>query len=162
YVEEAIQEVQVLTNGISARYGRFQGGVVNATTKTGGNTFDGSARVDVNKQSWNQKSPFGEVQTDKLSSVYSGTFGGPIVKDHLWFFLAGRTIPQQAVSASLVDVGQPVQLSNTRTTDELRYQGKLTGAISANHTIEASYLSYDRTIKNDDPLGAGELIAINK
>src|SRR5262249_2256622 len=33
YLEEAIDEVQVMTTGISARYGRFQGGVINAVTK---------------------------------------------------------------------------------------------------------------------------------
>ncbi|HEU4522300.1 MAG TPA: TonB-dependent receptor, partial [Thermoanaerobaculia bacterium] len=42
YLEDAIQEVQVMTTGISARYGRFQGGVINAVTKSGGNEFSGT------------------------------------------------------------------------------------------------------------------------
>ena len=36
YVEDAIQETQVLTSGISAEYGRFSGGVINVITKSGG------------------------------------------------------------------------------------------------------------------------------
>ena len=37
FIEDAIEETQVLTSGISAEYGRFSGGVVNAITKSGGN-----------------------------------------------------------------------------------------------------------------------------
>src|SRR4029077_17312635 len=35
-IEDAVQETQVLTSNISAEYGRFSGGVVNAVTKSGG------------------------------------------------------------------------------------------------------------------------------
>ena len=34
FIEDALEEVQVMTSGVSARYGRFQGGVINATTKS--------------------------------------------------------------------------------------------------------------------------------
>src|SRR5262249_25509195 len=37
FIEDAIEETQVLTSGISAEYGRFSGGVINAITKNGGN-----------------------------------------------------------------------------------------------------------------------------
>jgi len=147
YLEEAIEEVQVMTNGISARYGRFQGGVINATTKSGGNTFDGTFRVDLNKQSWNSQTPFNEAQSDDLNKVYSATFGGPIVKDRLWFFVGGRTIPSTSVTHSQLVVPG----SFTSQTDQDRFQIKLTGAITSNHTVEASYLDYDNTVSNYDP-----------
>src|SRR4029453_1331603 len=41
FIEDAIQEQQVLTSGISAEYGRFSGGVVNGITKNGGKPFPG-------------------------------------------------------------------------------------------------------------------------
>ena len=44
YIEDAVEETQVLTSGISAEYGRFSGGVVNIVTKRGGNEFSGSYR----------------------------------------------------------------------------------------------------------------------
>ena len=47
FIEDAIQEVQTLTSGISAEYGRFAGGVVNAVTRSGGNTFSGDSRVNL-------------------------------------------------------------------------------------------------------------------
>src|SRR5690606_34972115 len=42
FIEDAIAETQVLTSGITAEYGRFSGGVINAVTKSGGNVFSGS------------------------------------------------------------------------------------------------------------------------
>ena len=44
YVEDAIQETKVSSGNISAEYGRFNGGVVNMITKSGGNSFSGSFR----------------------------------------------------------------------------------------------------------------------
>ncbi|HJU43020.1 MAG TPA: carboxypeptidase regulatory-like domain-containing protein, partial [Vicinamibacterales bacterium] len=42
FVEDAIDETRVLTAAISAEFGRFSGGVVNAVTKRGGDLFSGS------------------------------------------------------------------------------------------------------------------------
>jgi hypothetical protein len=151
YVEEAIDEVQVMTNGVSARYGRFQGGVINATTKSGGNTFDGTLRADFSQQSWNSQTPFGETQSEDLSKIFSATAGGPILKDHLWFFLGGRTIPTASVAHSFLVEPFASSSSFQTETDEDRWQVKLTGAFNANHTLEASYLKYDATVSNYDP-----------
>src|SRR6185436_17866747 len=94
FIEDAIDETQVLTSGISAEYGRFGGGVVNAITKSGGNRFSGSGRVNFLNPKWSTETPF-EVRSnitrpDINQQTYEGTFGGPILKDHLWFFSAGR------------------------------------------------------------------------
>ncbi len=45
YIEDALQEVTVASAGVSAEYGRFSGGIANAVTKSGGNTFNGSFRT---------------------------------------------------------------------------------------------------------------------
>ena len=103
FIEDAIQETQVLTSGISAEYGHFTGGVMNVITKSGGNTFTGSFRDDLTNPKWTALTPFeqgfrGEgvpaakpaTHTNKISNVYEATLGGPILRDHLWFFLAAR------------------------------------------------------------------------
>ncbi len=46
FIEAAIQETQILSSGISAESGRFSGGVINAITKSGSNTFSGSCRLN--------------------------------------------------------------------------------------------------------------------
>ncbi len=58
YIEDAIGEVQVLTSGITAEYGRFSGGVVNIITKSGSNTFAGSYRTTFTRPSWTKETPF--------------------------------------------------------------------------------------------------------
>ena len=62
FIEDAIEETQVLTSGISAEYGRFSGGVINAITKSGGNTFSGSGRVNFQNPSWTTETPFENVE----------------------------------------------------------------------------------------------------
>src|SRR6185436_19476619 len=92
FIEDAIEETQVLTSGISAEYGRFGGGVVNAITKSGGNKFSGSGRVNFLNPAWTDETPFEKtrptpiVRPNTLQEIYEGVFGGPISKDHLWFF----------------------------------------------------------------------------
>jgi hypothetical protein len=158
YLEDAIEEVQVLTSGVSARFGRFQGGVINAITKSGGNEFEGSIRGDFDKQSWNEKSPFGEDQSTDLNKVYQATLGGYILKDRLWFFVGGRTIPTSSTSATASFTGE--DFSTSRSED--RYQGKLRGAFSSNHLVDLSYLNYESTISNYNGLAAGDDLALGK
>ena len=47
FIEDALQETAITTAAVSAEYGRFQGGVVSALTKSGGNTLSGSARTTI-------------------------------------------------------------------------------------------------------------------
>ena len=62
YIEDAIQEVTVLSAGVSAEYGRFAGGVANAITKSGGNTFSGSFRTSFANDSWRSFTPYESTQ----------------------------------------------------------------------------------------------------
>lgn len=139
FIEDAIDEVQVLTSGISAEYGRFQGGVVNAVTKRGGNNFSGSLRADFTNPAWRDETPLEERQgvkrQDKTAHFLQATLGGPLVKDKLWFFLAGRT-EEQSTDNTFNVTGLP--FTNTQSND--RIQGQLTATLSPNHTIQGSYL----------------------
>ena len=91
YIEDAVQEVSVLTGSISAEYGQFTGGVVNTITKSGGNNFSGTMRMSFDNDSWQAERPDQrEEYVDKTNHIETATFGGPIIKDRLWFFLAGR------------------------------------------------------------------------
>jgi hypothetical protein len=147
FIEDAIEETQVLTSGISAEYGRFGGGVVNAITKSGGNAFSGSGRINFLNPAWNKETPFETrsniTRPDNLQQTYEGTFGGPIVKEHLWFFSAGRyqsledprTVQQTAVQVVQEDKNKRGEL-------------KLTGTFAQNHTIQGGYLNNSRTTSN--------------
>ncbi len=52
YIEDAIQETTVATDGVSAEYGRFSGGLVNVITKSGSNQFAGSFRESLFNDNW--------------------------------------------------------------------------------------------------------------
>ncbi len=156
YLEDAVDEIQILTSGISARYGRFQGGVINAVTKSGTNEFKGTLRGELTNQKWNGQTPFGEDQEDKVNKVYQGTLGGPVVKDHLWFFGGLRKIPSQITSQTTTATDE----SFSQTRDEKRYQGKLRWAINPSHLVDLSYLDFDSTTEHDAGLPAGDDVAL--
>src|SRR5262249_3958174 len=104
FIEDAIGEVQVLTSGVTAEYGRFSGGVVNVITKSGWNSFAGSYRTNFSRPAWTAETPFEKANliergkptasnpfiSNRLSTSTELTAGGPAVKDRLWLFAAGR------------------------------------------------------------------------
>jgi len=136
FIEDAIQESRVSTGSISAEYGRFQGGVVNTITKSGGNSFSGSFRTSFNNDSWRALTPYpGDANIDKTVPTYEMTVGGPIFRDRLWFFTAGRK------EANEVNVTtQFTSYNYVRGTDEYRYEGKLTYALNQRNTAKVSYI----------------------
>src|SRR5688500_3290644 len=84
---DALKEYQVLLSPYAARYGDFAGLLVNAVTKNGTNTLEGSA--------------FGYMRNDQLARSggflagsgyerwqYGFSLGGPIVRDRVHFFIA--------------------------------------------------------------------------
>lgn len=95
FTYEAIQEVSVTTSGASADYGRAVGGIINVITKSGTNSFKGSYKEVLTNDEWNAQnkgvSPtsgatFARGKFDSLVRVHSATLGGPIWRDHAWFF----------------------------------------------------------------------------
>ncbi|HSP16715.1 MAG TPA: TonB-dependent receptor [Thermoanaerobaculia bacterium] len=158
FIEDALQETTVLTGGISAEYGRFTGGVVNAISKSGGNVFAGSLRDSLTNPSWASSTPLKEKLLDKLSQTYEGTFGGRIIADRLWFFTAGRYVNASAQNFFL----QSTQSFNTQSTQK-RIEAKFTGQINPKHSVVASILKLtanitDRCLANGcwDPASLSE------
>jgi hypothetical protein len=142
YIEDAIDETQVMTSGIAAEYGRFSGGVVNMITKRGGNTFSGSVRLNFSNPAWSNESPLqksrGQTNPDTLSKFLEGTFGGPIFRDRVWFFSAGR---RERSSQSVLTTNTSMPF-NPKTQND-RYEIKITGTPYNNHTIQGSFVDND-------------------
>src|SRR5215471_9453657 len=144
FIEDAIQETQVLTSGISAEYGRFSGGVVNAVTKSGGNSFTGSFRVNLANPTWSAITPYEEAhnttRTSVLNAIYEATAGGPIMLDKLWFFGAGR-FANQTASNSFPATG----IKYDTTSDNKRGEIKLTATPIPNHTFQGNFTTNPTT-----------------
>src|SRR5438105_12193685 len=89
-IEDTVQEFQQLTLNNSAQYGNSAGSITNLVTKSGTNSFHGSAfdfyrndAIDANNFFNNHT---GAERPPLHFNQIGGTFGGPIVKDKLFFF----------------------------------------------------------------------------
>ena len=91
---EAIQELQVVIAPYDVRQTNFIGGGVNAITKSGTNTFTGSAYVyhkneNLRGDAVNGQQISGAREKDR-NTTYGFTLGGPIIENKLFFFVNGE------------------------------------------------------------------------
>jgi outer membrane receptor protein involved in Fe transport len=94
---DALEAVSVDTAPYDVQYDNFQGGVINFVTKSGGNDFHGGLFYektgnDMRGKTYKYKSFDGSKKTGTVSGdfsekTYGLNFSGPIVKDHLFFFV---------------------------------------------------------------------------
>ena len=87
---DAIEEIQVVISPYDVRQSNFIGGGMNAVTKSGTNTFKGSAYIYHRNENMRGDSVYGETLAgarDKdRRTTYGATLGGPIIKNKLFFF----------------------------------------------------------------------------
>ena len=100
---DAIEEVQVVIAPFDVRQTNFIGGGINAITKSGTNTFKGSAYTYHYNDNMRGNRVDGEsmnVPAENDKHIYGATFGGPIIKDKLFFFanVEYQKIPSTAVN----------------------------------------------------------------
>lgn len=87
---DAIEEMQVIIAPYDVRQSNFIGGGINAITKSGTNTFKGTAYMYMNNENMRGNTigdftPEGE-RPKEGKTIYGATLGGPIIKDKLFFF----------------------------------------------------------------------------
>lgn len=88
-IVEAIQEFKIEVNSPPAEFGRFNGGVVNLTTKSGTNEFHGSAFEFLRNEALNARNLFAPAGSKKpvfRRNQFGLVLGGPIVSNHTFFF----------------------------------------------------------------------------
>ena len=87
---DAVAEYRVATDNYSAEYGRASGAVINATIRSGTNSYHGSAWEFVRNTQLNAVGffkPTGGVKPVFQQNQYGAAFGGRILKDKLFFFV---------------------------------------------------------------------------
>ncbi len=99
---DGIQEFTIEADNVPAEFGRFNGGVVNVATRSGSNTFHGSLFEFFRNEDLNARNYFSNTgaKPEYRRNLYGGTIGGPVLRDHLFFFgdyqgikaLIGRTV----------------------------------------------------------------------
>ena len=151
---EFIQEVEVITGGLSAEYGRMTGGVINAITKSGSNEFHGDVFGYTAGQggltSDNNTAADRPATSTTINEVdeqldYGANLGGYILKDRLWFFGAYDRVNQTDSSLRIntpliIPGGTDVPVGGRQDSETVRdlYAGKLSLALTPSHNLNFS------------------------
>jgi len=142
-------EIQVGGIGAGAEYGGYTGGYVNAVTKRGGNTVEGTLDTFFSSSKWSARSSYHHPNYNPPASPgtqdkdLSVSLGGPIVKDKLWFFVsAEQLVSQEATPGAVV----PVELKNPR------FMGKVTWQVAPSSTLE-TFLSWTGVYRTNRGIG---------
>ncbi len=200
FVEDNVEDIQVLLSPLNARQGRVLGGAINVTTKTGSDTFHGSLRANATRLNWESTRPqddYNRTNKDTISPRWDVTLNGPIIPGRLRFAIATILVPNGTDLGGMaygVKDNPPVRVTRivgpswasaanaltqtiyapktptdgtpaagsaiptgyrftrfqagteiARNNDYKYFEGKLTFAITQDHTVEAAYLKADRT-----------------
>src|ERR1700751_3556276 len=108
-----VQEVAIVHNGYTGQYGRAVSVNMNFTTKSGGNAFHGNAKWDWNGRYLNANDWFNNFTNTPRpfanSNQWGGSFGGPIIKNKLFFF-----VDSEGLRYVLPGGGTPVYIPTTQ------------------------------------------------
>ncbi len=99
---DAIEELQVVVSPYDVRQTNFIGGGVNAITKSGTNTYKGTAYIYHQNENMQGDAVYREQITGAREknqvTTYGFTLGGPIIKDKLFFFVNGEMVKKPTVA----------------------------------------------------------------
>ncbi len=120
---DAISEFKIVTNNMSAEYGRTSGAMINAAMKSGGNEFHGAAWEFLRNDKLNAVGffkPRNNVKPTLRRNQYGFVLGGPVVKDRTFFFAdyeGFREVTSFLTTATLPTAAQrngvfPVQITH--------------------------------------------------
>ncbi|MCF7220208.1 TonB-dependent receptor [Marilutibacter chinensis] len=152
FPQAAIGEYKVITSNYKAEYDQISSAAVTAVTRSGTNEFHGSAFWDRSSEGWTSPSPredaAGEKDEESVDQ-YGLSFGGPIIRDKLHFFLVyeGKDIvrpapvlpPNQLGAADVAALPSEIRSrygTASRPFNQDTYFGKLSWQVTDEHLIE--------------------------
>ncbi len=158
-----VKEVDVKTGGYEPQYGKSTGGLIQIVTKSGGNQFHGALAGFYGPQQFERQrfnpDNFGRVNQGGYTARQgawdaSAEFGGPILKDHLFFF-ASFNPSYNAYYDQFANmhgvVGLPVLPPTTLAQTSYNYAGKLTWKLNDKNSIETSVFGDPTHESNFEP-----------
>jgi hypothetical protein len=83
---DSIAEFRILTNNFDAEYGEFSGGQINVITKSGTNAFHGDVFEFLRNTDLDARNYFSPDRGTFQQNQFGATFGGPVVKNKIFFF----------------------------------------------------------------------------
>jgi hypothetical protein len=152
-----VQEVEVMTGGLPAEYGRLTGGAINAVTKSGSNEFHGDVfGYDEGGSLFSKNSTASRLPTTSTTVTdvnrrydYGADLGGFFIKDRLWFYGAYDRVSEKDISTRIntpLIVGGcptctiPVGGTQGSTLKRNLYAGKLSLSLTSSQLFNLSIL----------------------
>jgi len=83
----AIQEFQVTTSNFLPEFGRSAGGGINSVIRSGSNDYHGNGFWYFRNKALNARDPLATINPDEIRHQFGGSFGGPVIREKLFFFL---------------------------------------------------------------------------
>jgi len=170
--EDAVQEFQVATNRFSAELGRSGSAVVNVVTKSGSNKLHGSASFYERDKALQATTPIfnstgGFTEPSETPQFrrqqYSGTLGGPLVRDKAWWFgafeyrdeLGGTLTGTRNLSTQHIDTGfSPVPLTDPMGTVRGDWRISDKDNLSLHYSIERLGATGAASFLSGQPIGS--------
>ena len=84
---DSIAEFRIITNNFNAEYGNYSGGQINVVTKSGSNQFHGDLFDFLRNTDLDARNYFSPSRGVFIQNQFGGTFGGPIRKNKVFFFV---------------------------------------------------------------------------
>ncbi len=139
------KSVEVKTGGYPAEFGRATGGVVNAVTKSGSNTFKFAVHGNFESDSLREDSPDTYIIANHRGKSFSNSLttevSGPIIEDHLFFYVLNQQRDYESKQAQKT-LGQYV----TDKSNDPFWGVKLDGLITDRQRVELTYFDTSKTI----------------
>jgi outer membrane receptor for ferrienterochelin and colicin len=137
---DVVQEINVVTNGYSAEFGRSMAGVVNVITRSGTNQVHGDGFYFDRLAALGANDPLTHLNPKLNREQWGGTIGGPIIKDRLLYLGNYEQTHQEQNASGITSVlqtnpGQLLQIPFR----ELKFFGKADYKINEANRLEGRY-----------------------
>ena len=145
FSHETFNDIQVKTGAVDASAPLGLGPVVTIATRSGTNQFHGAINVAYQPLRWNgSNTPGGQDLTVDVLQP-EGSIGGPLARDHWWFFASSRIardhtgVPRSAAQVTFLRAIDPAfSLFDNDRSGQFVF-GKVTGQLSPSHQLMASF-----------------------
>jgi hypothetical protein len=135
-----IESIEVRGLGAGAEHGNFQGGLINVITKSGSNRFQGGMRLSGESHRMNASALEPSEIGSEVANRYDveGEVRGPIVRDHLFYYLAGQWLQRDARFTNHLPGIEAQHSPTLEERTEGKFFGKLSWRPGGNHVLDAS------------------------
>jgi hypothetical protein len=150
---DAVQEFRVITSNFDAQYGNFSGGQVWVTTKSGTNEFHGSAFEFLRNTALDARNYFSADRAKYDQNQFGGTFGGPIKKDKVFFFMdyQGTRLSQGLDTGRITVPSKQDRTIKNGYTNVSDLAGQLTGQVNGQGLASSLSQKLGYTVANGEP-----------